>query len=92
MAVVAVPCSGHSDGRHWRLNGDIVGCLALATHRVTWSDREMPVCDAHVQYARDAAARDGSSDRTDRPHVERFAQNEVVVKWWPEIVNRAESI
>lgn len=45
----------------------------LATHKVSWSDRHLYVCDEHLAAAKEAAANDGS-DSDDDPYVIKLNQ------------------
>lgn len=67
-------------------------CLALPQHRVSWSDRVLHVCDAHLDDAKYSAAHDSTSDRTFTPVIEPFSQSEIVTRWWSELIKKAEVI
>lgn len=85
----ASPCTG-GDGEHFRLpEGHLLQCPRLATLKVTWSDREACVCREHLPHAKQWAARDNSGDRTDDPFVDEFTPDEIVQRYWPEVLKMA---
>src|SRR5574341_1024424 len=59
-------------------------CRKRATQRVTWSDRELFVCDAHVAYAKHAAAHDHSYDRSDDPYIDGVSRHPLALDEWPD--------
>lgn len=67
---------------------DTSRCQDLAVHNVSWSDREIHVCERHIDYAKSAAANDGTGDRTNDPYIRDAYQSAMVLKWWPELIKR----
>ena len=58
-------------------------CRSAAKHCVSWSDREMAVCDAHLDYARKLAA-----EEADRPQIDSVWQSKGSLVEWPGVEPR----
>ena len=84
-------CSGHTNKTdpHYRFGYHIPQCLKQPTRVVRWSDRVAYCCDEHVDCIKGYAARDSQSDRTDEPYVDTFNNDEIVMKYWDRLVERA---
>jgi hypothetical protein len=87
-------CSGHTNKTdpHYRFGYHIPQCLKPPTRVVRWSDRVAYCCDEHVDCIKGYAARDSQSDRTDEPYVDTFNNDEIVMKYWDKLVERAEVV
>lgn len=84
-------CHGHTnkDDPHYHFGYSTPQCLKQPTHVIRWSDRVSYACDDHVDCIKGYAARDSQSDRTDDPFVDTFNNDEIVMKYWDRLVERA---